>query len=320
MSQSVVKGAELELKIESLAYGGMGLARKDNFVIFVKDSIPGQTVSVRIYKKRKGYAEARVLQIITESPNAVEACCNHYWICSKNQKLSYPEQLKEKAEQVEDIFNRLGGLSEFKLDEIKGADPIYHYRNKMEFTFSPNRWVLSSEPEGVHRSFALGLHVPGRFDKILDINECHIQPKIGNKILSISRKVCLENPNLVPYDPKTHVGFLRYLVLRFGINTGHLMINIVTAYDDINKLSPLIDTLLEQIPEITSLVNNVNTRKSDVAFGEYETLLYGEPFIQEKIGDLVFDISANSFFQTNTSQGETLYEDCLLYTSPSPRD
>ena len=87
------------------------------------------------------------------------------------------------------------------------------------------------------------------------------------------------------------------------------MINIVTAYDDINKLSPLIDTLLEQIPEITSLVNNVNTRKSDVAFGEYETLLYGEPFIQEKIGDLVFDISANSFFQTNTSQGETLYEE-----------
>ena len=309
MSLSVVKGAELELKIESLAYGGMGLARKDNFVIFVKDSIPGQTVSVRIYKKRKGYAEARVLQIITESPNAVEACCNHYWICSKNQKLSYPEQLKEKAEQVEDIFNRLGGLSEFKLDEIKGADPIYHYRNKMEFTFSPNRWVLSSEPEGVHSSFALGLHVPGRFDKILDINECHIQPKIGNKILSISRKVCLENPKLVPYDPKTHVGFLRYLVLRFGINTGHLMINIVTAYDDINKLSPLIDTLLEQIPEITSLVNNVNTRKSDVAFGEYETLLYGEPFIQEKIGDLVFDISANSFFQTNTSQGETLYEE-----------
>ena len=135
MSQSVVKGAELELKIESLAYGGLGLARKDNFVIFVKDSIPGQTVSVHVYKKRKGYAEAKVLKIITESPNAVETRCKHYWICSKNQNLSYPEQLKEKAEQVEDIFNRLGGLSEFKLDEIKGADPIYHYRNKMEFTF-----------------------------------------------------------------------------------------------------------------------------------------------------------------------------------------
>ena len=97
MSQSVVKGAELELKIESLAYGGLGLARKDNFVIFVKDSIPGQTVSVHVYKKRKGYAEAKVLKIITESPNAVEARCNHYWICSKNQNLSYPEQLKEKA-------------------------------------------------------------------------------------------------------------------------------------------------------------------------------------------------------------------------------
>jgi len=306
---TIKRGAELELDIESLAYGGMGLARKENFVIFVKYAIPGQRVLARIYKKRKGFAEAQVLKLLVESPNAVDVRCNHYWICSKLQSLSYDEQIKEKSSQVEDAFNRLGGFTDFKLDKVREADPIYHYRNKMEFTFSPNRWVLESEPEGVDKSFALGLHIPGRFDKILDIHECHIQPEIGNRILAVAREVCLENPELKPYDPRSHIGFLRFLMLRFGVNTGDLMVNVVTSYHDMDKLSPLTDKLLEEFPEITSLVNNVNTRKADVAFGEYETLLYGEPFIQEKIGALTFEISANSFFQTNTTQGEVLYEE-----------
>tara|TARA_B100000519_G_C14221108_1_gene427594 strand:- start:189 stop:1595 length:1407 start_codon:yes stop_codon:yes gene_type:complete len=311
MSETITmkRGSELELDIESLAYGGMGLARKENFVIFVKYAIPGQRVLARIYKKRKGFAEAQVLKLLVESPNAVGVRCKHYWICSKIQSLSYDEQIKEKSSQVEDAFHRLGGFTDFKLDKVQKADPIYHYRNKMEFTFSPNRWVLESEPEGVDKSFALGLHIPGRFDKILDIHECHIQPEIGNRILSVARDVCLDNPELRPYDPRSHIGFLRFLMLRYGVNTGDLMVNVVTSYHDMDKLSPLTDKLLEEFPEITSLVNNVNTRKADVAFGEYETLLYGEPFIQEKMGDLTFEISANSFFQTNTTQGEVLYEE-----------
>ena len=306
---TIKRGTELELDIESLAYGGMGLARQDNFVIFVKYAIPGQKVFARIYKKRKGFAEAQVLKLIEESPNAVEVCCKHYWICSKIQSLSYDEQIKEKSAQVEDAFSRLGGFTDFKLGSVIKAEKIYNYRNKMEFTFSPNRWVLDSEPKDVDRSFALGLHIPGRFDKILDIHNCHIQPEIGNRILSVARDLCLEHPELRPYDPRSHIGFLRFLMLRYGVNTGDLMVNIVTSYHDIDKLSPLTDTLLETFPEITSLVNNVNTRKADVAFGEYETLLYGDPFIQEKIGDLTFEISANSFFQTNTLQGEILYKE-----------
>ena len=305
----IKRGSELVLKIESLAYGGMGLARESNFVIFVKQAIPGQKVLVRVYKKRRGYAEARVIKLLNESPNAIDVCCNHYWICSKLQSLSYSEQLKEKSAQVEDAFNRIGGFHDFKLEKVRPAKNIYHYRNKMEFTFSPNRWVLDSEPEGVDRSFALGLHIPGRFDKILDIKNCHIQPEIGNKILSLTREVCLKHPELRPYDPRSHIGFLRFLMIRYGINTGNLMVNLVTSYHDINKISPLTDALLENFPEITSLVNNVNTRKADVAFGEYETLLFGESFIREKIDDFTFEISANSFFQTNTFQGEILYEE-----------
>ena len=306
---TIKRGTEIELEIESLAYGGMGLARIENFVIFVKYAIPGQKVLARIYKKRKGYAEAQVLETLVESPNAVDICCKHYWICSKIQNLSYDEQIKEKSSQVEDAFVRLGGFLNFQLDKVQKANLIYNYRNKMEFTFSPNRWVLESEPEGVDKSFALGLHIPGRFDKILDIHNCHIQPEIGNKILAVAREVCLANPELRPYDPRSHIGFLRFLMLRFGVNTGDLMVNVVTSYHDIDKLSPLTDLLLEKFPEITSFVNNVNTRKADVAFGEYETLLYGKPFIQEKIGDLTFEISANSFFQTNTTQGEVLYKE-----------
>ena len=313
MNEKVIikRRAELELKIESLAYGGMGVAKKDDFVIFVKGAIPGQIVNARVYKKKKGYAEAQTLNIVSESPNAVEPKCNHFYICSKIQNLSYKEQLKEKGNQVEDAFQRLGGFKQFKLKKVIEGDPTFYYRNKMEFTFSPHRWVLESEPEGVDKSFALGLHIPGRYDKILDINNCYIQPQIGNKILQVAREVCNSNSNLKPYDPKTHIGFLRHLMIRYGVNTNQLMVNVVTAYDDINKLSPLTDTLLNRFPEITSLVNNVNTRKADVAFGEFETLLFGKPYIEEKLGDLTFEISANSFFQTNTLQGEVLYNEVL---------
>ena len=313
MNEKVIikRRAELELKIESLAYGGMGVAKKDDFVIFVKGAIPGQIVNARVYKKKKGYAEAQTLNIVSESPNAVEPKCNHFYICSKIQNLSYKEQLIEKGNQVEDAFQRLGGFKEFKLKKVIKGDPTFNYRNKMEFTFSPHRWVLESEPEGVDKSFALGLHIPGRYDKILDINNCHIQPEIGNKILQVAREVCNSNSDLKPYDPKTHIGFLRHLMIRYGVNTNQLMVNVVTAYDDINKLSPLTDTLLNKFPEITSLVNNVNTRKADVAFGEFETLLFGKPYIEEKLGNLTFEISANSFFQTNTLQGEALYNEVL---------
>ena len=202
------RGTELELDIQSLAYGGMGVAKTDNFVIFVKNAIPGQKVFARVYKKRKGYAEASVKEILKESEYTEKIKCNHYYICSKLQSLSYDQQIIEKSNQVEDTFRRLGGFSKFSLDEKIVAKKIFNYRNKMEFTFSPNRWVLENEPDGVDRSFALGLHMTGRYDKILDINNCHIQPEIGNRILSIARDICLKNPQLRPYDPKTHIGFL----------------------------------------------------------------------------------------------------------------
>ena len=310
---TIKKGDELTLDIDSLAFGGRGIARYDECVLFVKNAIPGQKVKALVYRKKKGYAEARTLSVIHESPFGVQAPCLHFGVCGgcKVQNLTYEEQLNQKAQQVEEIFRRLGEYPDFKLSKIIGAENIFHYRNKMEFTFSPYPWIIYDKPEEELKPFALGLHIPGRFDKILNISDCHIQPEIGNKLLNEVRNICLCHPELAPYSPKKHTGFLRHLVLRYGFHTNQLMVNIVTAYDDMKKLSPLIDGLLEKFSEITSFVNNINTRKSDVAYGEYENLIYGSPVIEETLGDLTFEISANSFFQTNTIQAEVLYNQIL---------
>lgn len=309
---SVRKGDEITVTIESLAYGGMGIGRVGPFVVFVKQALPGQTVKAFVYKKRKGFAEARIVEILTESPAAVAPVCKHFPVCGgcKHQHLSYEKQVEQKRAQVEDAFRRLGGFEDVPIDKVVPADPIFEYRNKMEFTISNRRWVDREEPEDAKKDFALGLHIPGRFDKILDIHQCHIQPAIGNKILSIVRDTAIEH-NLKPYDVRTHNGFLRHLMLRFGSRTNDIMVNIVTSYENTELLNPIVDNLLQEVPGITCIINNINTRKADVAFGEYEVLLHGLPVIQEKIGDLTFEISANSFFQTNTHQGEKLYNIAL---------
>jgi len=311
-SQIVKKGAELILTIESLAFGGQGVARVDNFVIFIKNAIPGQTVKALIYKKRKGFAEGRALEIIENTKNWVEPECGHFPVCGgcKVQQLAYDQQVREKEQQVNDIFVRMAGLNDFKVSKVIPAKNIFNYRNKMEFTFSNRRWILKDEPQDNDNTFALGLHIPGRFDKILNIDTCHIMPEKGNAILTRVRELSMEH-GLKPYDVRTHNGFLRHLMLRFGHKTKDLMVNFVTSYENPDLLQPMVNTLISEFPEITTIVNNINTRKADVAFGEYELLLHGRPSIEEKIGKLVFEISANSFFQTNSLQAENLYKSVL---------
>lgn len=309
---TIQKGQEIELTIDSLAYGGRGVSKVDGYVIFVKNSIPGQKVRALVYRKKKGFAEARPLEILEESAFKVDAPCEHFNFCGgcSVQQLDYEEQLNQKKQQVEDLFRRQAGIADFTVDKVIAADEHYNYRNKMEFSFSNRRWILPSEADDAENDFALGLHVPRRYDKILNINRCHIQPELGNDILNIVKSKAREL-NLKPYDVKTHIGFLRHLVLRFGHNTGDVMVNLVTSYENPELIKPLADHIHTQFPQVTSIINNINTKKADIAFGEYETLLYGEPTITEKMGDLIFEISANSFFQTNTRQGEKLYNVAL---------
>ena len=157
---TVKKGQELDLTIESLAYGGKGIARVDDFVIFVKNAIPGQKVRALIYRKKRGYGEPRPLEVISESPHAVDPICNHFPVCGgcKVQQLDYNEQLAQKQQQVEDIFVRQGGVKNFKISKIIPSKDIFYYRNKMEFTFSDSRWVLPDEPENIDKDLSL-IHI-----------------------------------------------------------------------------------------------------------------------------------------------------------------
>ena len=308
----VKKGDTLSLNIDSLAYGGRGVARHDHCVIFVDKALPYQEVSALIYKKRRGYGEARILEILKESEKSTDPVCEHFLHCGgcAHQHLDYTEQIEQKRKQVEDIFSRQAGIKNFQVSALIPAEEIYHYRNKMEFTFSSRRWILSDEKKDAESDFALGLHIPRRWDKILNINTCHIQQVVGNEIVNFVREES-KKLGLKPYDQKTHNGFLRHLVLRFGIHTGDIMVNIVTSYEKTELLVPLVDSLISRFPEITSILNNVNRSKADTAYGEWENTLYGASCIEEKIDDLTFEISSNSFFQTNTRQAEKLYAEIL---------
>ena len=302
-------GDTITLSVESLAYGGKGIARIQDFVIFVQNGLPQQKVLAKIIKRRNDFAEAIIEEIVEDSPFSVPPKCTHFPTCGgcSFQNLTYETQLDQKRQQVLDLYQRIGGMNSVRLDQIIPAKKQVHYRNKMEFTFSNRRWILPTEKMGVDASFALGLHVPRRYDKILDIRTCWIQKPIANKILRKVRSTARKN-ELKPYDILKHTGFLRYLVIRVGENTGEVMVNLVTSREEPEILKPIVELLVSDFPQITSIVNNITRRKAGVSYGEKEVTLHGLPYIHEKIGDYQFEISANSFFQTNTHQAEKLYK------------
>jgi len=302
-------GDQIELFVESLAYGGKGIARIQNFVFFIQNGLPHQKVLAKIVKKRKDFSEAVVSDVLEESPFFIPKKCKHFSFCGgcSFQNLNYQVQLDQKHQQVLDLYLRIGEIQNIRLDKIVPADKLFHYRNKMEFTFSNRRWILPEEKDGVKSNFALGLHVPGRYDKILDIRTCWIQKPIGNKILR-QVKSFTRQKGIIPYDILKHTGFLRYLIIRIGEYTGEVMVNLVTSRKEPELLQPLVDQLITEFPQITSIVNNITCRKAGVSYGEQEVLLHGVPYIHDKIDNFFFEISSNSFFQTNTLQAEKLYQ------------
>jgi len=303
----IKKGMDVELEIESLAFGGMGVSRLNEKVIFVKNAIPGQTVTARITKKRTSYLEARSLEVVSESPHFAPVKCEHFVDCGgcTFQNFDYEQQVSAKELQVKDVFRRIGGFKDVDCDSIVKCKEIFHYRNKMEFTFSNQEYVPESEKERSPSKFALGLHAPGRWDKILNINECHIQTKIANNILQSIKEL---SSGMEPYNIREHTGFLRNVMIRVAANTNEIMVNIVTSRDEPQTLDTMLDILITKFPNITSIVNNITTRKAGVSMGEHQMVLYGNEYMLEKLGDYEFMISADSFFQTNTRQAEKLYD------------
>ena len=303
------KGDELELTVESLAFGGKGVAHLNGYVIFIKGALPDQKVLARLTKRRNGYGEAKTLEILKETPSYITSKCDHFPTCGgcSFQDFDYYAQIEQKKAQVIDLFRRIGHMDKPKLNQVVPAEEIFHYRNKMEFSFSNRRWVLPEEEENAEADFALGLHIPGRFDKILDISTCWIQKPVANEILNTVRNVA-QKTGLTPYDIREHSGYLRHLIIRLGERTDEVMVNIVTSREEKELLEPIVEGIKKVHPSVTSIVNNITRRRAGVSYGEWEVLLHGRPTITEHLGDFTFEISANSFFQTNSVQGEKLYK------------
>jgi len=320
------KGDLLELEIESYAFEGKGIAKikredgnEKNFVVFVQNSYPGDKVKAKLVKIKKSFAEAKTTEIISPAPERVEARCKYFRICGgcKQQDLSYDSQIKYKQKQVKEIFKNIGGFSDLpEVLPIIPSENTFFYRNKMEFSFSDKRWLTEDEisQEKINKDFALGLHVPNVFDKVLDIDTCYLQSELSFKILNFTRDFFKER-NVTPYSTKTHTGFLRNLVIRQSYHTKDLMVNLVTAYESASGedsvMKSYVNELVKTFPEITTIVNNINEKKASVAVGDYEKILFGDGFITDMIGGFTFKISANSFFQTNTLQAENLYKTAL---------
>jgi len=313
MKPTYKKGDILKLSIEELAFGGVGVARDNDFVWFVEQGIPGQTVEAKIKAVKKNYGKSYVVNVLSDSPYQVEPECSMFGICGgcQFQNLDYEKQIEEKTRQIRELIERIG---KFKKADVKPCIPaknIYGYRNKMEFSFSSRPWILQDEDSPKQENFALGLHAPRRFDKVIDLDGCPIMSETANKVfLSVKQEVLLSD--IPPYDVITHSGFWRNLVIRQGMNTKELLINVITSSQDIEKYSDKVngiaDTILKKHPEITTFIHSINNNVADVALGKAKTVYTGNGKITEKINGKVFEISPNSFFQTNTFQTEILFK------------
>ncbi len=307
----IKKGQVLELEVSDIAFGGKGFAKIDGFAIFIDKAVTGDLVRVRISKKKKSFAEARILELVKPSPLRREAKCQFSGYCGgcKWQFLDYEKQLDYKTSHVAESIEHIGLMKGIPVHPAIPSPKFFGYRNKMDFSCSDRRWLMPEEldDETVDKGFGIGLHAPGTFYKVLDIDKCWLFPDIGSEILECVRKYIHES-DMPVYGLHSHEGFWRFLMLRHSYSKNQWMVNIITASENRNAVMPLAEKLMEKFPEITSVVNNITAKKAGVAVGEYEILLKGESYIIDKLGEYEYRISANSFFQTNTPGAEKLYE------------
>jgi len=328
------------VRIEDIGSEGNAIARIDDMVLFVPGMIPGDVVDVRVTKKKKRYMEGVALDIVTPSPERIQPLCSHFGVCGgcRWQHLPYDLQLFYKAKQVTDMLTRIGHLSIGKIDPILGSDRVYGYRNKLEFTFSERRWLTRGELESaipqsrptgsgdiapedevsaaadcIHPvpvrphagGPALGFHIPGVFDKVLDINECLLMTEPSDSIRNEVRRYALER-KLPFYDFREHRGFLRNMFVRIT-TTGEVMVVLVTTDHLATERERLLSHLSRKFPVITSLWYVINTKKNDSIADLTPVHFHGSEFISEKMEGLQFRIGPKSFYQTNSIQAAKLY-------------
>ena len=295
MAAPVAKDQELELHIDSLAYGGNGVARLNGFVVFVRRGLPGDTVRARVTKVKRNHAEALAVEVVEPGAKRVEAPCAHYPACGgcRFQDLAYDAQLEAKQEQVQDALRRIGGIAEPPLEPILPAESEFFYRNKLEYSFTET-------PSGP----ALGFHKAGRWDEVLEVEKCWLTTDLGNAIRDAVRDWAREE-RLDAYDQAEHTGYLRHLVVREGRNTGQVLVQLVTSAGERFDRDQFVETL-RRFDEVCSIHWAANETPAEVTHLP-TTLLWGEEAIEEELCGLRFRVRPNAFLQTNTAMAERLY-------------
>jgi len=294
------KGSIIDIEVSKLAFGGMGLARVDGFVVFCDRALPGQTVRAEVTKVKKGFAEARLVEVLTPSPKQVEPFCRHFGQCGgcSWQDLDYAEQLYWKREQVIESLRHLAGIAEATVAAAAPSPVTRHYRNKMEFAFAG--------------ALHLGLYERNAPGRVCDVTECGLLSKKGAAMLNSVRDYC-RTFGQPAYDHRTGKGLWRHLIIREAQATGQTMVQLITSPrgDAAKAAQGLSDHLAAAFPDLTTFVHSTRQAKVALAVGERIESATGQGFIEERLGKTVFRISPDSFFQTNSLGAQKLYDTAM---------
>ncbi len=296
--------------VEDYAAEGKSLAKKDGKVIFIEGAVPGDVIDIQLGRNKKDWAEGRAIRFHSLSPDRVAPFCQHFGACGgcQWQMLPYEKQLLYKQKQVRDNLQRIGKVKLPEIMPIIGAKETRYYRNKIEYTFGNRRFLLKEElndPLVSSEQDVAGFHARGMFDKLVDIQTCHLQAEPTNAIRLAVKQFAFDNAFSF-YDVRNHTGFLRNMQVRL-CTTGELMVNIIFGAGNEKDRNRLLDHILQQFPSITTLLYTVNTKRNDSLADLDPVVYHGRGYVVEQLETFRFKIGPKSFFQTNTGQGEQLY-------------
>ncbi len=309
-----------KIKIEDYASDGKALTRVDNKIHFVKGVVPGDVVDLQIIKSKKKYTDAKAIHFHALSEYRINPICRHFGTCGgcSWQNLNYHMQLFYKQKEVDSTFQKLKLPYTFTIFPIISSEDVFYYRNKLEFTFSNKSWVENPNNPNEISGNALGFHVPGRFDKVLPIEQCHLQLNENNSIRNFIKEYAQKN-HLDFFDIRNQQGFLRNLIIR-NTSLYEWMVILVFAENNIKLIKSILEATQKEFPFITSLLYIVNTKKNDTIFDQEVILFSGKEYITERLEHVTFKISPKSFFQINHKQTILLYKKIIEWANFSNTD
>lgn len=298
------------IQVIDIAEEGKGVGKSDDLVIFIDKAVPGDIIDVELLKRKKRFYEGKIQNLVKPSAHRTEPFCEHFGVCGgcKWQHLSYDAQLQFKQKSVSDALHRLGKVDVSNMEPILGSSESRYYRNKLEYTFSDKRWLTDEDMRSAEtmEMNALGYHIPGRFDKILDINHCYLQADPSNEIRNKVRGYAIK-AGISFYNLKNHEGALRNLIIRTS-STGELMVIVVFAYADEVQIDDMMKFIASEFKDISSLLYIINHKKNDTIFDQDIHVYAGLDHIFENMDGLKFKIGPKSFYQTNSAQAFELYK------------